>query len=55
MRRMLIDDDEAIGGLRNDIGAMELRPCGAERERGRLFRARLIIGASGLSVPGSGA
>jgi hypothetical protein len=31
MRRMLVDDDDAVRGLRDDIGRMQLRPRRAER------------------------
>ena len=41
MRGVLVDDNEAVAGLRDDIGLVDLRPCRAERAveqvGGRLF------------------
>ena len=45
MRRMLIDDDESIAGLRDDIVVVDLRPRGAERRFDILWRGCLRMGA----------
>ena len=41
MRRMLIDDDDAIGRLRKDIGPWSCARAAPSGNRARLFRARL--------------
>ena len=40
MRRMLIDDDDAVIGLGDDIGLVQLRPRRAQRELRRFFSQR---------------
>src|SRR5947199_6541768 len=37
MRRMLIDDNDAVAGLRDDVGLVQLRACRPER-RVKCFR-----------------
>ncbi len=40
MRGMLVDDDKAVLGLRDDVVFVDLRPGGAERITRRRFGAR---------------
>ena len=49
MRRVLVDDDDAVAGLRDDVGAVDLRARGAER---RL--ARLVIGSASARASARG-
>ena len=51
MRRVLIDDDDAVGGLRDDVGLVQLRPRRAERIVG-IAAPSAAGGADGACSPG---
>ena len=46
MRGVLVDDDDAVAGLRDDIGAVELRARRAERRGERSVVGSALAGAS---------
>ena len=53
MRRVLVDDDEAVARLRDDVGFVQLRARGAERRLAAPAPASSCARASAIGAPAS--